>query len=133
MGPKRGKMLNFPQKGLAQSPPSASKIDISASSPERFPALAGEELRTAVARIALYGTLRESFHSAEERSYRNVSQDDILHMLEGAWRLANEPEYDEAHRNWKYKLAGHDIEGDELVLVVAVDTDEQRITIITKF
>ena len=78
LSPKRGKMLNFPQKGLAQSPPSTSKIDISASSSGRA-------------------------------------------------------EYDEAHRNWKYKLFGHDIEGDELVLVVAVDTDEQRITIITKF
>ena len=70
--------------------------------------LAGEELRTAVARIALYGTFRESFHSAEERNYRNVSQDDMLHMLEGAWTLASEPEYDEAHRNWIDNLAEHD-------------------------
>jgi hypothetical protein len=96
-------------------------------------ALAGEELRQAVTRIVLYGNFRESGHSAFDRSYRNVSHDDMLYMLEGAWTLAAEPEWDEKHHNWKYKLAGQDIEGDDLVLLVALNTEEQMITIITKF
>ena len=86
-----------------------------------------------MSRIVLYGTFRESAHSAEDRSYRNVSHDDILHMLQGPWTLAVPPEWDEAHRNWKYKLAGRDIEGDELVLVISLNVEEQMITIITKF
>ncbi len=54
-------------------------------------------------------------------------------MLCGPWALAAEPEWDEEHRNWKYKLAGHDIEGDELVLLISLNQEEQMITIITKF
>ena len=133
MGQPRPKILPFPKKGVAQSPPSASKIDISASSPGHEPALAGDDLRAAVSRIVLYGTYRESKHSAQDRSYRNVSDDDIQFMLCGAWTLAAEPEWDEDHRNWKYKLVGQDIEGDELVLLVSLNHEEQMITIITKF
>lgn len=129
MGQPRPKILPFPKKGLAQSPASASRIDVSASSE---PALNGEELRAAVARVVLYGTYRESKHSAQDRSYRNVSDDDIQFMLRGLWTLAQEPEWDEGHRNWKYKLAGQDIEGDELVLLVTLNQEEQMITIITK-
>lgn len=126
-------ILPFPQKGIAQTPGSASNIDVSASSSSRPLALAGEDLRQAVTRIVLYGTFRESAHSALDRSYRNVSQDDMLYMLERPWTSAVAPEWDEKHHNWKYKLAGKDIEGDDLVLLVALNTEEQMITIITKF
>ncbi len=133
MDHEKPKILPFPKKGIAQTPGIASNIDVSASSGSRPLALAGEALRQAVTRIVLYGTFRESAHSAFDRSYRNVSQDDMLCMLEGTWTLAAEPEWDEKHHNWKYKLAGKDIEGDDLVLLVALNTEEQMITIITKF
>ena len=124
MGQPRNRILPFPKKGVAQSAPSASKLDISASSVGREPALSGEDLHAAVSRIVLYGTYRESKHSAQDRSYRNVSDDDIQLMLCGPWTLAGKPEWDEEHRNWKYKLAGHDIEGDELVLLVSLNQEE---------
>jgi hypothetical protein len=133
LGQDKSKILPFPKKGIAQTPGSASNIDVSASSSSRPPGLAEEDLRPAVTRIVLYGTFRESAHSANDRSYRNVSHDDMLHMLEGAWTLAAPPEWDERHHNWKYKLAGQDIEGDELVLVVALNVEEQMISIITKY
>ena len=126
-------ILPFPKKGIAQTPGSASNIDVSASSGSRPLALAGEDLRQAVTRIVLYGTFRESAHSAFDRSYRNVSHDDMLYMLERPWTSAAAPEWDETNHNWKYKLAGKDIEGDDLVLLVALNAEEQMITIITKF
>lgn len=133
MDHEKSKILPFSKKGIARRPGSASNIDVSASSGSRPVALAGEDLRQAVTRIVLYGTFRESAHSAFDRSYRNVSQDDMLFMLEGAWALAAEPEWDDKHHNWKYKLAGQDIEGDDLVLLISLNTEEQIITIITKF
>ena len=54
-------------------------------------------------------------------------------MLEGEWKLAAKPNWDEEHRNWEYKLAGTDLEGDELVLKIAVNVELQRLTVITKF
>lgn len=133
MGQDKSKILPFPKRGIAQTPVSTSNIDISASFGRRAPALAGEDLQQAVTRIVLYGTFRESEHSTFDRSYRNVSHDDMLHMLQGVWALAEAPVWDEKHHNWKYKLAGQDIEGEELVLRVALNTEEQMITIITKY
>ena len=96
-------------------------------------ALDEEKLRLVVQRIVYYGEIKESFHSASERDERGVSQDDILAMLEGNWTLAAEPDWDHAHKNWEYKLAGTDLEGDELVLKITVNEEMQRITIITKY
>ncbi len=96
-------------------------------------ALDEDRLREVLQRIVYYGEIKEAFHSAHERAYRNISQDDILAMLEGAWTLAAKPDWDETHKNWKYKLAGHDIEGDELILLVSVNEELLRVTIITKF
>jgi len=133
LGQSRSKVLPFSKKGLAQSAASASKIDVSASSASRDPAMPEEDLRAAVLKIVLYGTLLESKHSAQDRSYRNISERDILAMLEGKWSLAAAPEWDERHRSWKYKLKGVDLDGDELELVIAVDVEMNLIHIITKF
>jgi hypothetical protein len=54
-------------------------------------------------------------------------------MLMGAWRLKGKPEWNDEHANWKYTLIGKDIEGDSLTLIVTVDTEEQCISVITKF
>lgn len=133
MGNEKPKVLPVPKKGLAQTPGSASIIDVNASSGPRPKPLPEPELQTAISRIVLYGTYRETRHSAEDRSYRNVSDDDIQFMLRSTWKLVGDPEWDEKHGNWKYKLAGKDIEGDDLVLVVAVNQEEQLITVITKY
>ena len=133
MDMKKPKILPFPKKGIAQTPGSASIIDVNASSGVRPIPLSEPDLRTAVSRVILYGTYRETRHSAEDRSYRNVSDDDIQFMLRGPWTLPSAPEWDEIHKSWKYKLRGQDIEGDELVLVVSVNEEEQMITVITKY
>jgi len=96
-------------------------------------ALDEEKLRLVVQRIVYYGEIKESFHSASERDERGVSQDDIVAMLEGNWALAAKPDWDQAHKNWEYRLAGTDLEGDELVLKITVNEEMQRITIITKY
>lgn len=92
-----------------------------------------ETLRLILQRIVYYGEIKESFHSASEREERNVSQDDIVAMLEAKWTLAAKPDWDQAHKNWEYKLAGADLEGDELVLKITVNEEMQRVTIITKY
>lgn len=131
MDEKKGKLVPFTKKAVAKVAKPASNLDINASSSPREPALPEEELRTAVSRIVLHGTFRESKHSSQDRAYRNVSDDDMVHMLEGAWTLDN-AEWDGEHRNWKYTLTGADIEGDALTLVIAVNVEFNRIEIITK-
>ncbi len=92
-----------------------------------------DELRVQVPRIVCYGTVRESWHAKNERSYRNVSIDDIQHMLRSEWKLKGKPEWDDDHRNWSYKLTGSDLDDDELTLVITVNVEEQKIFVITKY
>ncbi|MDP9051286.1 MAG: hypothetical protein M3O31_11300 [Acidobacteriota bacterium] len=131
--PKRAKVVEISQSFVAKKPILASSIDVSASSSPGSAALDEDNLRLVVQRIVNYGEIKESFHSASERDERDVSQDDIVAMLERNWRLTAEPDWDQAHRNWEYKLAGTDLEGDELVLKITVNEEMQRITIITKY
>jgi len=133
LGPKRAKVVEFPKSFVAKRPFGESSIDVSASSSPGQPALDEERLRQIIHRIVYYGEIKESFHSASEREERNVSQEDILAMLERDWKLAATPDWDDAHKNWEYRLAGADLEGDDLTLKITVNEEMQRITIITKF
>lgn len=130
---KQGRVLPFREKGIDDAAGKVSNLDINASSAERPAALREAELRTAVERIVCYGTVRESWHSRNDRSYRNISTDDIQHMLRNAWKLKGKPEWSDQHGEWKYKLTGEDLEDDELTLVIAVRQNEVEILVITKY
>ena len=54
-------------------------------------------------------------------------------MLTGGWRLTGTPQWHEGHKHWTYRLEGHDIEGDDLTLIVAVEVGLDEICIITKY
>ena len=84
-------------------------------------------------RIVCYGTVRESWHSRNDRSYRNISLDDIQHMLRSKWKLAGKAKWNADHGNWTYKVVGEGLEDEELTLVIAVHEDEVEILIITKY
>ncbi len=130
---KKARVLPFPKKGIDLPGGKVSNIDINASSAERPAALKEDELRVRVQRIVCYGTVRESWHSQNDRSYRNISIDDIQHMLRSEWKLAGKPEWSVEHRNWKYKLEGEDLDDDELTVVIAVRDEQVEIFVITKY
>jgi hypothetical protein len=130
---KKARVLPFPKNGIDLSGGKVSNIDINASSAKRPAALSEDELRVRVQRIVLYGTVRESWHSKNDRSYRNVSMDDIQHMLRSAWKLAGKPKWNDEHWNWAYKLDGEDLDDDELTLIIAVHDEQVEILVITKY
>ena len=88
MSPKRTKVVEFGKSFVAKKPISASSIDVSASSDPRVDPMDEDRLREVLQRIVYYGEIKEAFHSAHERAYRNISQDDILPCLKerGRWR-----------------------------------------------
>jgi hypothetical protein len=133
LSPEKPKVLPFTKDFVAKGLAAASNVDINASSGPSQPALDENRLQEVVQQIVNYGKIREMRHSSKDRSYRNISEDDILAMLQGKWKLAATPDWDEQHRNWEYKIKGSDIEGDELVLKIAVNEELKRIDIITKF
>lgn len=130
---KKARVLPFAKKGIDHPTSKVSNIDINASSVERSAALSEDGLRVRVQQIVLYGTIRESWHSRNDRSYRNVSMDDIQHMLRSDWKLAGKPKWNDEHSNWIYKLVGEDLDDDELTLVITVNEERVDILVITKY
>ena len=130
---KKARVLPFPQKGIDLSGSKVSNLDINASPAGRPAAMSEDELRVRVQRIVLYGTVRESWHSKNDRGYRNISLDDIQHMLRNDWKLAGKAKWNAEHGNWTYKVVGEDLEDDELTLVIAVRENEVEILVITKY
>lgn len=77
------------------------------------------------------GRLVPTWHIEEESGpTRNFDSIDVLQVLRTG-RVVSEPEYIAEYKNWKCKVVGQDVEGEELTLVVAFDPDKGTLFIIT--
>lgn len=104
------------------------------SYPQRPKPLSEAALRSFITKALEKGWIRESWHSEVERSYRNISYEDVLYGLEFSdWVFAAPPNYDEKHKNWEYLIKTQDLEGEELQLKVAAKIDDKTLIIISKF
>lgn len=77
-----------------------------------------------------YGTVHYSKHSRDSMNLRNFSDQDIINVLETGNII--DKEFNEEQGNWKYKISGVDIDGDDGSVVTAVLTAHSQI-IITAF
>ena len=134
-GKEPAKVIELNKKNVAKIDVNASIIENNSSFVPSEPALDESRLQAAVSRIITHsGTYGETRHSKSDRAFRNISDDDIFCCLGGKWSLVGEPVWrDTPHRNWNYKISGTDIDGEELVLVIAINAEKNRITIITKY
>jgi hypothetical protein len=73
--------------------------------------------------------LGKTRHARERMIERNVNDDDILKVLRTG--IVSPAEWNDEHKNWRYPVSGLDIDGDSLVLVIALEPQFCRITVIT--
>ena len=62
---------------------------------------------------------------------RNVEMEDILNVLSTG--SVENPEWDENHSNWQYRVTGKDLEGDKLTAVTVIIQKKATLLIITVF
>ena len=67
----------------------------------------------------------------ESMPERRVDMNDVRYVLKHG-QIIREPEWDESNDNWKYRVEGTDIEGDELTAIVVIESDLMLI-IVTVF
>lgn len=105
------------------------------SEPKNRPApLSVKALRAFVTRALEKGYYRESLHAAEGHLERNISLDDVIHGLERKdWTLAEAPNYDPEHGNWEYLIKTQDLDGNELHIKIAVQSQLNRLEVITRW
>lgn len=96
-------------------------------------ALTADEAKEKIALILDEGAIELSFHCrSESMRKRGVTMLDIVATLKtGDIRRA--PEWDGEHSNWKYRVEGKDIEGDELTAVTLIIETDMQLYIVTVF
>ena len=94
------------------------------------PAEAREEIRRRLLRRGL-GALSFVRHVRERARERNVDERDVEHVLMNG--SVGEPTRDERHGNWRFRVTGTDVDGEDLTVIVALNPAWERLTIITGF
>ena len=72
-------------------------------------------------------------HCRQRMTKRNVTEEDILKVLNENGVISKPHEYDNQHQKWKYTVDGFDIEKDELTVVVNIITENWLVVTITIF
>jgi len=57
----------------------------------------------------------------------------VIHGLERDWKFDRAPEFNRDQWQWKYRIATESIDGDPMVIVVAVDTANRSFEVITRW
>jgi len=102
-------------------------------SPTKPPRLSPLEATRKIRLILQEGTIDYSGHCWLERMpERNVSTLDVEHVLaEG--QVIREAEWDSDCFNWKYRVEGTDIEGDELTAITVIFEQDFSVLVVTIF
>ncbi len=96
-------------------------------------ALTPEEAKRRILEILQDGEVQPTWHCRTERMpERGATMRDVLHVLRGG-EIRRAAEWDEQHGEWKYRVEGADIEGDELIAITVILTAQMRLVIVTVF
>jgi hypothetical protein len=75
----------------------------------------------------------ETYHARFDHPERGLSVDDVIHGLEREWKFERKPEFNKDEWQWKYRIATESIDGDEIVIVIAVDTATRSFEVVTRW
>lgn len=99
------------------------------------PYLAEGDLRTLV--IDALGSSPErsieTFHARFHHPERGLTADDVVHGLEGPWIYERPPTFNKDEWQWKYRIATESIDGDDIVIIIAVDTLNRSFDVVTRW
>jgi hypothetical protein len=91
------------------------------------------EAHDAIQHIVANNGVSYSRHVVRESGpRRHINADDILKILETGMVSCN-AEWDQTFQNWKYKVSGLYYDSDPLVVIVALDLSQDRLTVITAY
>lgn len=93
---------------------------------KRSPTEAFEAIQSLLKECNGYSTTQ---HARERMLERCVNDLDIRNVLTKG--SVSPAEWNENHQNWKYAISGIDLDGAQLVVVVALEPQHCRITVIT--
>jgi hypothetical protein len=75
----------------------------------------------------------ETFHALYGHLERGISTDDVIYGLKRDWTYERTPEFDTWFHQWKYRIRTETIDGDELTIIIAVNTVERKFEVVTRW
>lgn len=101
----------------------------------RPPYLSEDELK-ALVRKALDeapGHTNETYHARFDHPERGITLDDVIHGLERDWKYERMPEFNQDEWQWKYRIVTETVDGDDLTIIIAVDTANKCFEVLTRW
>jgi len=89
------------------------------------------EAQALIREIARTGSVVPTYHAKYGHIERNYDSQDIEHILRNGV-VTREPEYDQKHQDWKYRVEGNTIDGD-LAVAITVIVNQYEVSVITVF
>lgn len=89
--------------------------------------ISDDEALCHIRHILDHGTVHFSNHARERMQHRNFTTLDILYILETG--KITDKEYDVERCNWKYKVSGVDLDGDDGNVVTAILSAHEQLII----
>jgi hypothetical protein len=90
-------------------------------------------LRQFIIRAVTKGLYGETPHACDDHPERGICEDDVLSGLRRKdWKLLGS-HLDGTRGIWRYKIQTVDLDGDELILIVAVFPADSRIKVVTRW
>lgn len=74
----------------------------------------------------------ETFHALYDHPEREISSDDVIHALEGAWDIKR-TEFNRDEWQWKYRIDADSIDDKPMTIIIAVDSARREFTVITRW
>lgn len=102
------------------------------SSDEPSQPLSSHVAMTAIHRILEEGSILTSVHVRQRMHERGFAMHDVLNVLE-AGQVKRPPRWSSDHHNWEYTVEGTGIDGESLTIYLAIDCNQEIITLITGF
>jgi Domain of unknown function (DUF4258) len=99
---------------------------------EKSPCLSPAEAQRKIRLILEEGTVDISGHCRRRMRARGVDDLDIAHVLEKG-QIIRQAEWDPDHNEWKYRVEGTDIEGDELTAITVIFEADLSLLTVTVF
>lgn len=75
----------------------------------------------------------ETYHARFDHLERGLSIDDVIHGLERAWSYERPPTFNPTEWQWKYRISTETIDGDPLLILIAVDTANRTFEVVTRW
>lgn len=96
--------------------------------------LSEADLKRLVVEAIAKGASEETYHALYGHTERNIQTDDVLYALRASWKKFKvQQPFNKNNWQWKYRILSDDVDGRELLIIIAVDTANREFEVVTRW